>query len=260
MWISRAVERLIHLGRSLGSKKNGDRFLIVNADDFGHSAGVNRGVIQAHERGIVTSASLMAERPAAAEAVAYSRQHPDLSLGLHVNLGQWVFQDGNWVSEYQLAPMDDPAALAAAAAQQLETFRSLTGRNPAHIDSHQHVHRQEPVRTILLEMARRLGIPLRSFTPGITYCGDYYGQTGKGLPLPDAINVGALIALLPSLSSGITELGCHPGLGDSIESVYRSEREQEVKTLCNPRVRWALAYQEIQLGSFNDVSDLWKGG
>ena len=51
--------------------------LIVNADDFGLSEGVNRGIIEAHERGIVTSASLMVLRPAAASAADYSREDPD---------------------------------------------------------------------------------------------------------------------------------------------------------------------------------------
>jgi predicted glycoside hydrolase/deacetylase ChbG (UPF0249 family) len=57
------------------------RVLIVNADDFGLSPGVNRSVVQAHERGIVTGASLMVRWPAATEATAYARANPGLSLG-----------------------------------------------------------------------------------------------------------------------------------------------------------------------------------
>ena len=66
------------------------RFLIVNADDFGQSAGVNRGVAMAHEQGIVTSASLMVRWPAATGAAAFGRAHPGLSVGLHVDLGEWA--------------------------------------------------------------------------------------------------------------------------------------------------------------------------
>ena len=54
------------------------RLLIVNADDFGQTAGVNRGVIEAHDRGIVTSASLMVRWPAAAEAASFARARPAL--------------------------------------------------------------------------------------------------------------------------------------------------------------------------------------
>src|SRR5215470_9116375 len=63
------------------------RYLIVNADDFGMCKGVNRGIIEAHARGIVTSTSLMVTRPVAAEDAAQrAREHPSLDLGLHVDL------------------------------------------------------------------------------------------------------------------------------------------------------------------------------
>ena len=65
------------------------RFLIVNADDFGQSSGVNRGIIQAHCTGIVTSTSLMVRWPAATEASALSLKYPDLNIGLHLDLGEW---------------------------------------------------------------------------------------------------------------------------------------------------------------------------
>ncbi len=73
----------------------GERGLIVNADDYGRSSGINRGVIKAHESGIVTSASLMVRWPAAVEAAEYCRDRPDLSLGLHVDLAEWVYVDGS---------------------------------------------------------------------------------------------------------------------------------------------------------------------
>jgi hypothetical protein len=86
----------------------------------------------------------------------------------------------------------------------------LFARGPTHLDSHQHVHREEPLRSVLLEAGRRLGIPVRDLAPGLVYRGDFYGQTAKGEPLPDAIAVDALLGLLSSLPPGITELGCHP--------------------------------------------------
>ena len=65
------------------------RYLIVNADDFGYTEGVNRGILDAHDEGIVTSASLMVERPAAAEAAAHARERPGFGVGLHVELRSW---------------------------------------------------------------------------------------------------------------------------------------------------------------------------
>jgi predicted glycoside hydrolase/deacetylase ChbG (UPF0249 family) len=62
------------------------RILIVNADDFGLSGGVNRGVARAHDEGIVTSTSAMVRRDAIDEAAQLARERPKLSVGLHVDL------------------------------------------------------------------------------------------------------------------------------------------------------------------------------
>ena len=75
--------------------------LIVNADDFGRSRGVNRGVIRAHEEGIVTSATLMVRWPDAREAADYARDRT-LSVGLHLDLGEWIYQDGEWRARYDV--------------------------------------------------------------------------------------------------------------------------------------------------------------
>ena len=83
--------------RSVHEKIGAERCVIVNADDFGQSPGVNRGIIEAHQHGIVTSASLMVNWPAAAEAAAYGRAHADLSLGLHFDVGEWCYRNEKWI-------------------------------------------------------------------------------------------------------------------------------------------------------------------
>jgi len=223
------------------------RIVIVNADDFGRSDGVNRGVIQAHEKGIVTSASLMVRYAAAADAAGYGRHRPQLSLGLHVDLGEWLYQDGTWTAVYELEQFEDEVE------RQLDAFRSLVRRDPTHLDSHQHVHSEEPVRSIMLATSRRLGVPLRSFSPWVRYCGSFYGQTGTGEPLPSAISAEALVTILCGLPEGVTELGCHPGYGDDLRSQYAAEREREIEALCHERVRATLAAEEIELRSFRDA-------
>lgn len=62
------------------------RRLIVNADDFGRSHSINQAIVQAHQRGILTTASLMVNAPAAAEAIELARQNPRLGVGLHITL------------------------------------------------------------------------------------------------------------------------------------------------------------------------------
>jgi len=230
-----------------------ERYLIVNADDFGQSLGVNQGVIETFEKGIVTSASLMVRWPAAASAAEYSRRHPSLSVGLHIDLGEWTCRDGAWAPVYEVSPLDDSTAIAQEIARQLAAFRRLLGRNPTHIDSHQHVHRDKPARGILSAVARQLGVPLRDCHPNIRYCGDFYGQTGKGVSCPDAISMGALIKIIKALPPGVTELACHPGRGDDIDSMYCSERGEEVTSLCHPQVRATLLTEGIELRSFGNI-------
>jgi predicted glycoside hydrolase/deacetylase ChbG (UPF0249 family) len=231
------------------------KYLIVNADDFGQSFGVNRGIVKAHRCGIVTSASLMVRWPAASEAVAYAREHPSLSLGLHIDLGEKVFRAGEWVPMYTVVPLQETRALTAEVFRQLDEFRRLTGHDPCHLDSHQHVHLREPVRTILIEMAQRLGVPLRHCCPEVCYRGSFYGQTAEGVPLPNVISVDGLLRILETLPAGCTELGCHPADGCDLDTMYCHERLEELRVLCDPRVRAAITAMGIELRSFRNLSN-----
>ena len=130
--------------------------LIVNADDFGQSEGVNRGILRAYGEGIVTSASLMV-RWAAAEHAA--RNAGQLDLGLHIDLGEWTCQEGQWCARYERVAMGDPRAVEMEIRFQLDEFQRLTGRMPTHIDSHQHVHLYEPPLEIPRRGSEELSVP-----------------------------------------------------------------------------------------------------
>ena len=229
------------------------RLLIVNADDFGLSPGVNRGIVEAHEQGIVTSASLMVRWAGAQEAGAYLRAHVSLDAGLHLDLGEWAYREGEWVPVYHVVPIDDEGAVRAEAARQLDAFRHLTGNDPTHLDTHQHVHQREPARAIVVELGNRLGVPVRHFTPGIRYCGEFYGQTTEGEPLSAAITEESLLRILARIGPGVTELACHPGCADDVETMYRAERARELLVLRSPLVKAAVAELGIELCSFRQV-------
>ena len=231
------------------------RALIVNADDFGQSPGVNRGIVEAHEHGIVTSASLMVRWPAAREAAAYARERPRLSVGLHLDLGEWALRDGEWVPRYEVAPTSDARLVAAEVSRQIEAFRALLGRDPTHIDSHQHVHRSEPARSGVLAAAAGLGVHVRHFGRA-RYCGAFYGQDAKGTSLAEALSPVALVEILRELPPGLSELCCHPGYADDLDTTYQTERSAEVRTLCCEPVRAALNELGIRLVSFADDLDL----
>jgi predicted glycoside hydrolase/deacetylase ChbG (UPF0249 family) len=239
------------------TEARGDRTrrLIVNADDFGRSPPINRGTIQAHENGIVTSASLMVRWPAAADAAAYAMRRPGLSLGLHLDLAEWRFEGEGWARLYAVADVGDENAVTEEARTQLERFRELTGREPTHLDSHQHIHRNEPARTAIAALADELRLPLRDHHPAIRYAGEFYGQTTEGHPLPDAIRAEALVAIIEALPPGTTELGCHPGDGSEFPDPYDRERRLELSTLCDPRVRHAIEREGIDLVTFADAGE-----
>jgi predicted glycoside hydrolase/deacetylase ChbG (UPF0249 family) len=226
------------------------RRLIVNADDFGLTRGVNEGIAEAFEHGILTSASLMVLTRAAEDAARYATAHPTLSVGLHLDLGEWVHESGRWVAVYEVVNMEDSVAVSTELARQLALFRDLTGADPTHLDSHQHVHREEPARSAVAHAAGQLGIPARDLTSKVRYSGDFYGQTARGEPIASALTADRLARIIADLPPGTTELGCHPGRDPDLASPYRSERELEVEALTDPRVRARIEAHEIQLTSF----------
>ena len=238
----------VHAGSTVPAK-----YLIVNADDFGQSHGINRGIITAYHQGIVTSASLMVRWPAAADASADARKHPGLSVGLHIDLGEQILRDGEWVPLYTVVPLESETAVRDEISRQLGVFDRLVGHAPSHLDSHQHVHLREPVRAVLIELAQRLGVPLRHCSPEITYRGNFYGQAADGTPMRDVISVDGLIHILKALPAGCTELGCHPAAECDLHTMYRQERLEELKVLCDPRVRAAVMAMGIELRSFANL-------
>ena len=236
------------------------KYLIVNADDFGQSKGINRGVAECHEMGILTSASLMVRWPAAPAAAEYARAHDGLAVGLHLDFCEWTCEDGRWFPLYEVVPLDDEAAVRAEIDRQLASFHELMGLEPTHLDSHQHTHQEEPVRRAVIEAASRRGIPARGCHPAVRYVGDFYGQGKNAVPRHNTITVEYLTALLDALPEGITELGCHPAIGLDVQSVYLTDREQEVAVLCDDRIREAIEQRDIELVSFRDLPTLLAAG
>ena len=78
--------------------------------------------------------------------------------------------------------------------------------------------------------------------------------TTDGSPLPDAISRDALINILAELEPGVTEMATHPGTGDDLDSMYRSERAQEMEVLTDARTRAAIDEMGIELRSFDSIA------
>ena len=152
----------------------GARRLIINADDFGLTGGVNRAIAEAHSRGVVTSATLMATGAAFDNAIARAKENPRLSVGCHV-----LLVDGTPASRAAALPslvngdqfQNSLARFAHAAlrgrlnaseitvevAAQIQKLQKA-GVEVSHVDTHKHTHMFPAVLRPLLEAARQCGV------------------------------------------------------------------------------------------------------
>ncbi len=157
-------------------KKRGIRKLIVNADDFGLTLEVNRGVVRSHTEGIVTSASLMPSGRAFDDAAALAREYPNLGIGVHLCLTQespvlprgrvrtLVDVDGRFFSGWRtffvrflLGRIDRNEIIAEWEAQIQKAIQA--GIVPSYLDSHQHVHLYPALADTLIDLAVKYKIP-----------------------------------------------------------------------------------------------------
>jgi predicted glycoside hydrolase/deacetylase ChbG (UPF0249 family) len=223
---------------------------------------VNQGVIEAHRRGIVSSATLMVGFPAARQAVELARDCPALGLGLHLALtGAPALAPHSGLDEAGRLPARpaalhaaDPAELRRECLAQLERFRELVGRDPTHLDTHHHSHRLPAVLEVVLEIASAERLPVRLAAPELDLAGirttDAFVEDFHGA----GATLSGLLAILGALRPGVTELMCHPAIVDDelrSGSSYAEERQRELAILTSPQARAATA--ALRLVTFADL-------
>jgi hopanoid biosynthesis associated protein HpnK len=158
-----------------------DKQIIINADDFGLCEEVNNAVAQAHTEGVLTSATIMANMPAAAEAVKTAKKLPGLGVGVHLNLSEGpplskdssveclLNRDGEFaLSTFKLSVLSVAGhkirnAIRTELAAQIQWVLDK-GLTPTHLDSHYHIHTLPPIFPIVCELARRFEIPAVRYT------------------------------------------------------------------------------------------------
>ena len=260
------------------------RRLIINADDFGLSAGVNRGILEAHRAGTVGSASLLVNTPGFADAVEAARAAPELDVGLHLNLTAGSrFGPLSHLVALALAGRIDARDVAAECAAQIERLRA-TGLRITHLDGHEHVHVLPGIWRPVVETAREAGIavvrvpleplasiawrPLAAFAQGLLAAAHRVAARGGPAPLRRVDHFRGfaltgrrdfqerLLALLDRLESGVTELMVHPGYPDDALKGwvrYGAGRERELAGLTSAAVRARLARGDIALVGFGEL-------
>ena len=224
------------------------RYLVVNADDFGYADGVNRGIIAAHEQGVVLSTSMMVDMPLAPKAAALAKCHPGLGVGLHFTATN---QDG------PLFDLADRTVVKRELERQYQRCSDLLGHPPTHLDSHHHVHLRKELKPLFIDWAGERKLHLRD-AGGAQYNGAFYGQwydeEWNFHFAPDFISLTNLEKILRELPDGVTELACHPAyLTADLDSSYATEREIELATLLHPHVGSILRDLDIVLGNFTTL-------
>ena len=246
--------------------------LIVNADDWGLTAGVSRGILHAYRHGIVTSTTLLVTRPLD-PALLEDLRDSGLGVGLHVNLtlggsvspaarvpslvdgeGRFI-RDARAVAER--AKVDEARIEVGA---QIDAFRRIMGRFPTHLDSHHHVGRHEPLLELMLFFARAIKVPMRAqdapvrqaaLKVGVRTPDHFMGESG---PEPYWSRE-RVLEHLRALPEGVSEFMTHPGYYDEdlAYSRYGRQRETEIEGLTDPAVREVIARESIRLATFADL-------
>ncbi|MEJ2211189.1 MAG: ChbG/HpnK family deacetylase, partial [Anaerolineae bacterium] len=152
------------------------RQLIVNADDYGRTPGVSRGILEAHRAGIVTSTSVMINQPGIEAQLAEALAQPGLGVGQHLvftagrpvlpaaRVPGLVDAGGRFLDQHEVwarAERIPPAQMRTELMAQVERFRALAGHLPDHLDCHHFVHLYPPFFQVYADLAAGYRLPLR---------------------------------------------------------------------------------------------------
>ena len=246
------------------------RRLIVNADDFGLTRGVSEGILAAHRNGIVTSTTVLVNRPVA-PSLLERLIASGIGVGLHLNLTlgapitrapSLTGSDGRFIRDArQAAARARPDDVEREIEAQIQAFQRLLGRAPTHLDTHHHAGLLPPVGAIVLGLARRRGLAVRSQneaaraaarTAGLRTPDHFFGESG-----PDAHwTVARTLGRLRRLPTGCSEFMTHPGYFDDelAYSRYGRQRETELIGVGSPVARAAVEALGIRLADFRSLA------
>ena len=259
------------------------RTLVVNADDFGFTRDVNRGIVEAHRNGILTATTLMAPGDAFDDAVHLAKENPALDIGCHlVMVGSPGFPDT--VAQLILAVRKMPVYdLLAAQVRKIVD----AGIVPTHLDTHKHTHLLPPVLDAVARIAeefhipwvrrpfdfpmeaggagfakrtvsRSFGLVRGKFERVLTTRGCRFTDHFAGFQMTGNYDASYLERLIRELPEGSTEFMCHPGLCTGELRAQRTRlkesRESELRALTAPSVRQALESEKVHLSTYRDLA------
>lgn len=244
--------------------------LIVNADDFGYSPGINLGIAAAHQEGMLTSTTMMANMPGFEHGVELARQNLNLGIGVHLTLtcGSPVLNDVATLVEknlfHKLTYYEEQFSIDAE-----ELYREweaqiqkivAAGIQPTHLDTHHHVNRLSPMKEVFIELAQKHQLPVRNNfeVPETLKTVNKFFMEFDSISQSRDIWKGMTIHNLiqDCLTYETVEVMCHPGYLDHVvfeSSSLLDRRVFTVKELQNPSYKEALESHNIQFGTYRDL-------
>jgi predicted glycoside hydrolase/deacetylase ChbG (UPF0249 family) len=222
--------------------------VIINADDLGYDPAVSRGILEAMDRGVVSSATMMVNGPHAENAAALAKGR---AIGLHFNLARWAPASVGFPAQFLTEGAFSEARVAELPAEvverealaQADKLESLLGQRPTHVDVHKHLHRNAAVLEGVLAAAAVRGLPVRALDApmrdvvlrrGVKSTTAFVGDAGSQAYWTFA----RFRAAMEELGEGITEVMCHPGYAPvAVKSGYSAQREVELQTFTHEGAR-----------------------
>jgi chitin disaccharide deacetylase len=264
------------------------RRLIVNADDYGRTPEISRGIREAHLQGVVTSTTCMMNLSNTGDDISVAlNETPNLGLGVHLvltmgsplsapeSIPSIVDERGNFLKYNPLIEHLSRLKIDEVKREwraQIECFLRFAKKKPTHLDSHHHSSYFSPeLFRAMLELAQEYGCAIRfPFTRISRELEATAKHTSAFIqefkpPHPDVFFVGFydenatqehLLNILHQVGEGGSELMCHPGHVDSAfaeESVYNFQRAREFEILTDPAIKDAIEKRGIQLITFADL-------
>jgi chitin disaccharide deacetylase len=268
-------------------------WLLVNADDFGFTRDVNRGIVEAHTGGILTATTLMANGAAFEDAVRLAREHPSLDVGCHLVL----VQGPSLAHQCRQLPSTLSELLRALVLRRIDPYEELkpqierildSGIRPLHLDTHKHTHLWPPVLDAVVKLSAEFAIPWvrrpfdlplvaggvpwskRVVSAGVRSIRAQFhrklAQNGcrttdhfAGFQMTGRFRASELASLLRSLPPGTTEFMCHPGrCTDELRCAstrLKESREAELGALLSREVRAAIEDTGIRLVRYRDLQE-----
>jgi predicted glycoside hydrolase/deacetylase ChbG (UPF0249 family) len=249
------------------------RVLVVNADDFGFTRDVNQGIVEAHQNGILSATTLMANGAAFEHAVRLSKENPTLDVGCHLVLAGGC----SVLPPFRRLPRTVSELVRAALLKRIRIYEELAGQvrkilaagiRASHLDTHKHTLLLPAVLDAVARISEEFGIPWVRLPLDVPLIRNHYRSVLQrhgcrmtdrfaGFSLTGRLDTKELLKFIRALPDGTTELMCHPGrCGPELRSAptrLKESREQELAALIAPEIRNAIGKAQVLITNYRDL-------